>query len=113
MPQLQKSLSIPAGTVVSGLVGSQYEYVPWPARIKLLQRATALTIFATVFSGSETIQEESPVQAGGVAGTTPAELTTPPVVWDAASGDRLKISYRSTDVGTQTVDFIIYFFPLI
>jgi hypothetical protein len=112
MPQLTVSQSIAAGTVVNILSGWQYEYLPWPARIKLLMRATAATLKSTIFSGSETIQEESPIQAAGVAGTTPAELTTPPVIWDAPAGDRLKVNVRSTDAGAQTVDAIIYAYPL-
>jgi hypothetical protein len=44
---------------------------------------------------------------------TPSELNTPPVVWDAAMGDRLKLNVRSTDAGAQTVDAIIYAFPLV
>ena len=112
MPQLTISQSIAAGAVANILTGWQYEYLPWPARIKLLMRAPVATLRSTVFSGSETIQEESPVQSGGTAGTTPAELTTPPVVWDAPAGDRLKVNIRSTDAGAQTIDAIIYAYPL-
>jgi hypothetical protein len=112
MPQFPFSTSIPAGGVVNVLTGWQYEYLPWPARLKLLMRTNVLTLKSTVFSGSETIQEEGPVQGGGVVGTTPAELTTPPVVWDAPAGDRLKVSVRSTDAGAQVIDGIIYAYPL-
>jgi hypothetical protein len=112
MPQLQFSTTIAAGGTVNVLTGWQYEYLPWPARLKLIMRAPVLTLRSTVFSGSETIQEESPVQAGGTAGVTPAELTTPPVVWDAPAGDRLKVNIRSTDAGAQVIDGIIYAYPL-
>jgi hypothetical protein len=112
MPQLTISQSIAAAAVVNVITGWQYEYLPWPARIKLLIRATATTLKLTVFSGSETIQEESAIQGGGTAGTTPAELTTPPIVFDAPAGDRLKFSVRSTDAGPQTVDAIVYAFPM-
>ncbi len=112
MPQLSISQSVAAAAIVNVASGWQYEYLPWPARIKLLLRATAATLRATVFSGSETIQEESPVQSGGTAGVTPSELNTPPIIWDAAAGDRLKINIRSTDAGAQTIDGILYAFPL-
>jgi hypothetical protein len=112
MPQLVISQSLAASATSNIISGWQYEYLPWPARVKLLMRATAATLKATVFSGSETIQEESPVQGGGTAGTTPSELNTAPVVWDAPAGDRLKINIRSTDPGAQTIDAIIYAFPL-
>lgn len=112
MPQVQISQSIAAGATVNITSGLQYEYLPWPARVKMLIRAPVATLRSTVFSGSETIQEESPIQSGGTAGVTPSELNTPPVLWDAAAGDRLKVNVRSTDAGAQTVDAIIYFFPL-
>lgn len=112
MPQLTISQAIAAGAVSNIITGWQYEYLPFPARVKLLSRATATTLKLTVFSGSETIQEESPIQGGGTAGITPSELNTPPVTWDAAMGDRLKLNVRSTDAGSQTVDAIIWVFPL-
>lgn len=112
MPQLTISQSVAAGAVANIITGWQYEYLPWPARIKLLMRAPVATLRSTVFSGSETIQEESPIQSGGTAGVTPSELNTSPVVWDAPAGDRLKVNVRSTDAGAQTVDAIIYAFPL-
>lgn len=112
MPQLTISQAVAAGAVSNIISGWQYEYLPWPARIKMLIRATAATLKVTIFSGSETIQEESPIQAGGTAGVTPSELNTAPIVWDAPSGDRLKFNVRSTDAGAQTVDAIVYAYPL-
>src|SRR3989442_14668001 len=97
MPQLNISQSIAAGATVNVITGWQYEYLPWPARLKLLLRCPVATLKSTVFSGSETIQEEGPIQSGGTAGVTPSELNTPPVVWDAPAGDRIKVSVRSTD----------------
>lgn len=112
MPQLVGSTAIAVGATVNVLSGWQYEYLPWPARIKVLIRAPVTTLRLTVFSGSETIQEESPIQGGGTIGVTPSELNTPPIVWDAPGGDRLKLNVRSTDAASQTVDWIIYAYPL-
>jgi hypothetical protein len=119
MPQKQVSTSIAAGAVnVNIFQGWQYEYLPWPARLKLIARTPNPTTAGdfmqmTVFSGSETIQEESNIQAGGTAGVTPSELNTPPVVWDAPAGDRIKVQCRSTDTAALTVDAIIYAYPLL
>src|SRR5258708_18364263 len=110
MPQLVGS-TVRGVTPVNLLTGWQYEYLLWPARIKCLIRAVGTVNRLTVFSGSETIQEESPVQGGGTLGTTPAELNTPPIVWDAPAGDRLKLNVRTT-VGADSVDWIIYAYPL-
>jgi hypothetical protein len=119
MPQKSFSTSIATGAINANVLsGWQYEYLPWPARLKLLLRTPNPTTAgalhqATIFSGSETIQEESPVQAGGTAGVTPSELNTPPIVWDAPAGDRIKVQVRSTDSAALTVDGIIYAYPLI
>jgi hypothetical protein len=112
VPQLNISQSIAAGAISNIISGWQYEYLPWPARIKLLIRAVDGTQRLTVFSGSETIMEESPIQAGGTAGVTPSELNTAPIVFDAPAGDRLKFNVRSTSAGAVTVDAIVYAYPL-
>jgi hypothetical protein len=75
-------------------------------------RSPVTTIRMAVFSGSETIQEESPVQSGGVAGVTPSELNTAPIQWEGAAGDRIKLALRSTDAAPQVVDGIVYVYPL-
>lgn len=94
------------------LAGWQYEFLPWPARILLLVRATDVNERMTVYSGSETIQERSPVQGGGTAGVTPSELNTPAVAWIGAGGDRLKAVIDNTTAGTPTVDGVIIVNPL-
>lgn len=108
MPQLVFSTSLAANALaVNPIAGWQYEYLPWPAQIILLMRAAAVGINATVYSGSETIQERSPVQAGGTAGTTPSELNTPAVAWIGAAGDRVKLVLDNTTAGAVTVDGVI------
>lgn len=114
MPQLPFSTSLAIGALgVNPLAGWQYEYLPWPANVILLIRGTAGGINMTVYSGSETIQERAPIQAGGVAGVTPSELNTTPVVWQAAAGDRLKLLLDNTSGAAQTADGLIIANPLI
>jgi hypothetical protein len=91
--------------------GWQYEFVPYPATVKLLIRATTAGVLMALYSGSETIQESSPVQGGGTAGTTPAELNTAAQIWNAAGGDRLKTKLDETLGGTPTDDAIIFLEP--
>ncbi len=113
MPQLNFSQTLTANQLgFNPISGWQYEYLPWPAHVILLVRATDVNERMTVYSGSETIQERSPVQGGGTAGTTPSELNTPAVSWQAAAGDRLKVVIDNTTAGTPTVDGIIIINPL-
>jgi hypothetical protein len=114
MPQLVFSQAMTANQLgFNPISGWQYEYLPWPARCLLLLRATGTALVnSTVYSGSETIQERSPVQLNGTAGTTPSELNTPAVSWLGAAGDRVKVTIDNTTAGTPTVDGIIIVNPL-
>lgn len=112
MPSFTFSVAILAGATARPLDGWQYEYLPWPAEVTVLARATAIAMVNTYTSGSETIVEESPVQAGGTAGVIPSPLNTPVQGWNAAAGDRLKLNYRNTSGATITLDGIIEVSPL-
>jgi hypothetical protein len=98
------------------LTGWQYEYVPreWPAGayVKVLQRATTTGVRTTLYAGSQTIQQRSPVQGGGTAGVTPSELNTQPADFIAAPGDRLLILNDEVAAGTPTVDGVLILEPV-
>lgn len=113
MPQFSFSTAMTANQLgLNPLSGWQYEYVPWPASVILLIRSTTTGNRITIYSGSETIQERTPVQGGGTAGTTPSELNTTPIAFLAAAGDRLKLQIDEVLAGTPTVDGVIVINPL-
>ncbi len=112
MPSFIYTQSIAAGATFNPLVGWQYQYLPWPAEINVLSRATAVGMVQVFTSGSETIVEESPVQAGGTTGVTPSPLNTPVQGWHAAAGDLLKLNYRNTSGGAIVIDGIIEAVPM-
>lgn len=113
MPQFPFSTAMTANQLgLNPISGWQYEYLPWPAEIILLLRSTDAAERLTLYSGSETIQERSPVQSGGTAGVTPSELNTPAIAFRAAMGDRLKTVIDNTGAGTPTVDGVIIANPL-
>ena len=86
MPQLVFSTAMTANQLgLNPLSGWQYEFLPWPAHVILLVRSTTTGNRMTVYSGSETIQERSPVQGGGTAGVTPSELNTPAISFIGAA----------------------------
>jgi hypothetical protein len=109
MPQLNFSQALTANQLgFNPVAGWQYEYLPWPAQILILVRNSgAGKVNVTVYSGSETIQERSPMQANGTAGTTPSELNTPAISFLAAAGDRLKLLIDEAAGLTPTVDGLI------
>lgn len=112
MPSFIFSTPIAIGGVVDPLDGWQYRYLPWPAEVTVMARATLVDLVQTYTSGSETIVEESPVQAGGTLGVTPAPLNTPVQGWHAAAGDLLKLRFRNENAGANHVDGIIEIVPL-
>jgi len=112
MPSFAFTQSVAAGAIFRPLDGWQYQYLPWPAEVTVLARATAVAMVQTYTSGSETIVEESPTQAGGTSGVTPSPLNTPVQGWLAAAGDLLKLTYRNTSGGAIIVDGIIEVMPM-
>ena len=112
MPSFTFSNLVAAGATFRPLEGWQYQYLPWPAEVTVLARAVAIAMLAVYTSGSETIVEESPVQAGGTIGVIPSPLNTPVQGWHAAAGDLLKLSYRNTSGAAIHLDGIIEVVPL-
>jgi len=112
MPQLVWSTAMTANQLgLNPLSGWQYEFLPWPAHVILLVRSTTTGNRMTVYSGSETIQERSPMQGGGTAGVTPSELNTPAISFIGAAGDRLKLAIDEVAGGTPTVDGVVIVNP--
>jgi hypothetical protein len=117
MPALPFSVLFTANQLgVNPLLGWQYEQVPIAyvngAAVKILLRSTTTGNRMTIYSGSTTIVERSPVQSGGTIGVTPSELNTAPHVFIAAQGDRLKLLLDEVAGGTPTIDGIIFIEPL-
>lgn len=113
MPQFTWSTAMTANQLgLNPLSGWQYEYLPWPASVSLLVRSTTTGNRLTIYAGSETIQERSPVQGGGTAGTTPSPLNTTSIDFLAAAGDRLKLAIDEVAAGTPTVDGVVVINPL-
>src|SRR5260370_25795699 len=113
MPQFVFSQALTANQLgFNPLSGWQYEWTPYPCSILLLIRATTTSSKLTIFSGSETIQERTPIQAGGTAGVTPSELNTPAVSFMAPGGDRLKLVVDETGGLTPTIYRLFILKPL-
>ena len=118
MPSLPISQALTANQVgYNPVSGWQYEFIPAAYRkgavVRFFGRATTNGVRCTVYSGSQTIQQRSPVQGGGVAGTTPTVFTTPPIEFHAAPGDRLIFQFDEVLAGTPTLDGVINVDPIL
>lgn len=98
------------------LAGWQYEFVPMAygrgAAVALLATATTANVRLTIYSGGQTIQQRSPVQAGGTAGVIPSELNTTPQTWVAAPGDRIILLFDEVGGAAANVDGIVLLEPI-
>lgn len=117
MPNLSFSNAMTANQLgYNPLSGWQFEYVPQEyvngAAVQLLVRGTDANTRITVYTGSQTVQERSPIQSGGTAGVTPSVLNTSPTTWIAQPGDRLKLAIDEVAGGTPTVDGLVTIEPL-
>lgn len=99
MPLIRFREEMPAAGVADPLSGSQYEFLPWPAVVRIAMNAEDGGVVATVSSGSDVLQEEGPISIRETAGVFPNREN-----FDledlAAAGDRLKIRLRNTGAAT-------------
>ena len=117
MPNLIFSRALTANQLADNpLSGWQYEYVPIMygrgAVVDVLIRATTTGVRLTLYTGSTTVVQRSPVQGGGTAGVTPSRLNTQPLTFLAAPNDRILFQVDEVAGGTPTYDGIISVEPL-
>jgi hypothetical protein len=111
VPSFTWSTAIAAGATSNPLDGWNYEFVPRPGIIKILHRATATGLVATITSGSDQLLQEAPVPAGGTAGYTPSEFDVSAITDGVSAGDRQAIRYRNPTAGSITIDGVIDYTP--
>lgn len=109
MPSFTWSQAVGIGATLDVIdqLGWMYRYLPYPALVEVIDRATLTGLLVTRTFGSDTIQQESPVSSGGTAGQIPSRLAVEPVTEKANASDLLRIVYRNTNAGANQVDGII------
>ena len=113
MPNLTWSQDVAAGATFEPLTGWQYEYSPWGGHIEIVHNCEGVGVVCTISSGSDTLQERSPVSVERVAkeGALPSALEQLPVSDDIAAGDRIKIFYENTDGSSRYIQGTIVLQP--
>lgn len=117
MPSLPFSKALTANQLgFNPLTGWQFERVPMQygrgAVVSVLARATDANTRLQITTGSQTVQERSPIQSGGTIGVTPSSLNTNPVTFLAGPGDLIKLSIDEVAGGTPTVDGVVTIEPM-
>lgn len=105
------SQAILAGATFNPLENFDFETPDSDVAVEVLHRATAVGLVAVIKSGGLAISQESPVQAGGTAGTLPARQTTEPLTGRGFASRKLAVQYRNPTGGTITVDGIVIVTP--
>lgn len=111
MARLTFNQSVAAGATYEPLNGWQYEYAPFGGVVKINFDAAAVGMVVTVTSGSDTLQERSPVSAGGTAGVIPADFDQEPLTDEVAAGDRIKVLFENTTGGAINVQGYAQYTP--
>jgi len=82
----------------------KYQYAPYDAICEVIHRATLVSLLAQITAGSDEIQQESPVSAGGTIGVITGRLNVEPVTFKVKAGDLIQIRYRNANAGANQVD---------
>jgi hypothetical protein len=104
MPYFPWTQSIAAGGTFDPLETWGYQYTEKAGIIKVVHRATAVGLVASIFATSEQLGQEANVPAGGTSGVTPSDFNVPPIVERVKAGKRLSIRYRNPTGGAIIVD---------
>lgn len=111
MPVMTFRTVMTANGTATPLSGSQYEFLPFDARIEIAITASVVSqVVATVYSGTDLLMEEGPVSFGTL-GQAPKYPDDFMLVDDALAGDRLKINLREFAGGTPTVMTVVRITP--
>lgn len=105
MPVIAKTTTVAANSSATPLVGDQYEFLSFNALCEFAIVADATGIVATVYSGSDLLQQEAPViiRAAGAFPVADQDFYLTDV---AAAGERLSVQLRNTTgapIATRTV----------
>jgi len=116
MPQISRRRSLAANSTDNPLQGTQYEYLPpslYPngAYVEIAQLTDATGVFRTVMTGTDIIEEESPVNLGtiNIQPTYPDHFTLTDFV---GPGEKINILNRDTSGATRIVMTTVRFTAL-
>jgi len=111
MPTIVKRTVMTASGTSSPLTGEQYEYLPFDAQVEIAISADATGVLATVYSGTDLLQKEGPVQIGTI-NVMPKYPDDFFLVDAAQAGEKLTIDLRDTSAAVRTVMTVVRLTPL-
>jgi hypothetical protein len=110
VPVIQNSTSVAANSVNDNvLAGSQFEYLPYNARLMFGINGSAAGLLADVYSGQDIVAESMAVNSQNRFPINPDDFVLTDV---GAAGDRLKLRLRNTTGGALTGFWSVNIIPL-
>lgn len=111
MPTIQKRTALGANGTANPVSGDQFEYLPFDAYIEVGIASDANGVLATVYSGSDLLQDEGPVSLKAI--NVPPAYPDDFMLTDyAAAGDRLNIKLRDTSGAARVVMTVVKITPV-
>lgn len=115
MPTILTRTAVAAAGVAYPLVGSQFEYLPYNARLAFAvvgEDTTPGALTATIYSGSDVLMQNSPITEKPVADLR-VDAQADFLVQDvAAGGERISVELRNSDVAARTAIVCVTIFPV-
>lgn len=111
MPTIRVStVNLAANGQAFPLQGNQYEYLPFNALVEFAIVANAAGINATIYSGSDVLQQDGPTTVKATPPVYPDDFMVSDV---AAAGERLNVVLRETaGVATTDIETVVRITPL-
>lgn len=110
MPVIQNSVSIAANAVNDNLLnGSQFEYLPYNAKLAFGFCGSAAGLQVDVYSGQDIVCEAMAVNTQNRFPINPDDFILSDI---GAAGDRLKVRARNTTAGALTIFWSVNILPL-
>jgi hypothetical protein len=110
MPVIQGSVSVAANAVNDNIItGSQFEYLPYNAKVDFGLVGSAAGLLIDVYSGQDIVAESFAPPTTNRFPVNPDDFTLTDV---AAGGERIKVRVRNTTGGALTVFWSIIITPV-
>ena len=111
MPTIRTTTTnIAANATAFPLQGNQYEYLPFNALVEFAVVANAVGILATVYSGSDVLQQAGAATVKATSPLYPDDFLLSDV---AAAGERISVELRETaGVATTDIETVVRITPL-
>jgi hypothetical protein len=109
MPTIRQTFNAGIGATVTPLQGSQYEYLPFAARLEFAVIAAAAGLRATVYSGSDVLQQNGPTTVKVTPVVYPDDFLLDDV---AMAGERINIEINNPTAGAIAGEVVVKITPL-